>query len=122
MLAGLRTAVAALLAIATLTTGVTPALAEGAPTVGTACARPGHAHETALATSSGLRAGGGGCGQCERGCTGPGQCVTPASLALPEAAPSAASQQPLRAGYDVATDPLRSTSATPPIPPPQPDL
>jgi hypothetical protein len=30
--------------------------------------------------------------------------------------------RPHRTRYDIATDPLRSTSAAPPIPPPQPDL
>jgi hypothetical protein len=119
MLARLRALAAALLAFASLTVGFTPALAETIPGAPTACAGDGHEHETRTGTRSVLQ-GRAGCGQCEHGCTTPGHCVTSASLAVAEAAPVTPLRRPAPTRYHVGTDLLRSTSATPPIPPPQP--
>jgi hypothetical protein len=120
MLAPLRALAAALLAFASLTVGFTPALAEAIPEAPTACAGGGHAHETRTGTLSVLP-GRAGCDQCEHGCTTPGHCVTSASLAVAEAAPVTPLRRPEPTRYDIGSDLLRSTSATPPIPPPQPD-
>ena len=121
MPAGLRSLTVALLAIAALTSAVTPVLAEAAPQARAGCAGADHTHETRSGTPS-LHAAGPGCGQCERGCTGQGQCVTSASLAVFEVP----SPNPVRAGppirYDTRSEPLSSTGAAPPIPPPQPVL
>ena len=120
MLASIRALSTALLAVASLAAGITPVLAETMPPGRTACAGAGHAHRTPTGTPS-VHEGRGGCGQCEHGC-GPGQCITPASLAVAMAEPASTPQRPHGIHYDLATDPLRSASATPPIPPPQPGL
>jgi hypothetical protein len=119
MLARLRVLAAALLAFASLMVGFTPALAQAFPGAPTACAGGGHAHETRTGTLSVLQDQA-GCRQCEHGCTTPGHCVTSASLAVAEAAPVTPLRRPEPTRYDIGSDLLRSTSATPPIPPPQP--
>ena len=111
----------ALLAIASLTSAMSPVLAEADPPARAGCARTGQTHETPSETPS-VHAAGQGCGQCERGCIGQGQCVTSVSLAVLEVP----SPDPVRAGHpircDTRSEPLGSAGAAPPIPPPQPVL
>ena len=117
MLARLRVCVVSLLAIAGLTGWITPALAEAVPPGRAACAGAGHAHEAPAGMLS-MHESPGACGQCGHGC-GPGRCLTPGSLGAAVAPPATAPQRPHSTGYEVGSDPLRSTTATPPIPPPQ---
>ncbi|HKU62476.1 MAG TPA: hypothetical protein VJQ44_14720 [Gemmatimonadales bacterium] len=118
MSARLRALVAALLAFASITSGLTSVRARMVPEARSSCAGVGHAHETHSATPS-LREGGGGCGGCDHGCTTPGHCVTSSPLAAAEAAQMTSFRRSAPPRYDSVTDPLRSTSTTPPIPPPQ---
>ena len=121
MLACLRPLAAALLAVASLTSALTPVVAGVVPPVRAGCAGTGHNHETPPGTPA-VHAGSPGCDQCERGCTGPGQCVTSASLAVLEAAAPNPVRRAHLIRYDTLSQPLSSTGAAPPIPPPQPTL
>ena len=75
MRARLRTLATLLLAIASLTAGMTPVLDRAVDHVGALCAGTGHSHEAPSGSSS-VHQASTGCGQCERACSGPGQCVT----------------------------------------------
>jgi hypothetical protein len=121
MRACLRTFATLLLAIASLTAGMTPVLARAVAPVGASCAGAEHSREMPSRSSSAHQAIT-GCGQCERGCSGLGQCVTSASLALAEAAPSSPFTRADSGRYELVSEPLRSTTAAPPNPPPQPVL
>src|SRR4051794_28811894 len=121
MRACLRTFATLLLAIASLAAGMTPALARAVAPAGAACAGTAHSRETPSGSSS-VHQASTGCGQCERGCSGPGQCVTSASLAPTEASAPWPFPRASSGRYEVASEPLRSTTAAPPNPPPQPLL
>ena len=121
MLACLRPLAAALLAVASLTSGLTPGVAGVVPPVRPGCAGTGHNHETPPGTPA-VHAGSPGCDQCERGCSGPGQGVTSASLAVLEAAAPNPVRRAHPIRYDTLSQPLSSAGAAPPIPPPQPNL
>jgi len=121
MRARLRTFATLLLAISSLTAGMTPVIDRAVAPVRALCAGTGHSHEMPSGSSS-VHHGRSGCGQCEPGCSGPGQCVTSGSLALAEAAPSSPFTRADSGRYELVSEPLRSTTAAPPNPPPQPVL